>query len=86
MDLDAFDPGEMPAVGAPEPGGLDWYTVNDILKKCFETRDVVGCDIVEMSPVEGSFAPNFMAASLAYRMIGYKFRAPKQEKRRTRGR
>jgi agmatinase len=32
VDLDGLDPSIMPAVGTPEPGGLDWYQVCGLLK------------------------------------------------------
>lgn len=73
IDLDVFDPSEMPAVGAPEPGGLHWDEITGIVRKCFQLKEVVGCDIVELSPFENSFASNFTAASLAYKLVGYKY-------------
>jgi len=78
IDLDAFDPSEMPAVGTPEPGGLGWYQVLDILREVFQQRQVVGCDVVELSPVPGQNYSEFMAARLVYRIIGYygKFQKP----------
>ena len=33
FDVDALDPSIMPATGTPEPGGLDWYTAVDALKR-----------------------------------------------------
>ena len=73
FDLDAFDPAIMPATGTPEPGGLDWYTVLSLLKRVFETRDVVGFDIVELAPITGLSAPQFLVAKLYYKMLTYKF-------------
>lgn len=71
IDLDAFDPSEMPAVGTPEPGGLRWYQVLDVLRELFQRRRVVGCDVVELSPVPGQNYAEFMAAKLVYKIIGY---------------
>ena len=34
-------------------------------------REVVGSDFVELSPIEGFHAPDFLAARLIYRWIGY---------------
>lgn len=73
LDLDAFDPAYLPATGTPEPGGLDYYTVLDYLKKIFETKNVVGFDIVELAPIEGHRASEFLAAKLYYKMLSYKF-------------
>ncbi|MCB9236022.1 MAG: agmatinase [Bacteroidia bacterium] len=73
FDLDAFDPSIMPATGTPEPGGLDWYTTITFLRKVFEQRNVVGFDLVELAPIKGLKAPQFLAAKLYYKMLSYKF-------------
>jgi len=73
LDLDVFDPSIMPSTGTPEPGGLDWYTVTSFLRKVFAEKDVLGFDIVELAPIEGLRAPDFLAAKLFYKMLGYKF-------------
>lgn len=73
VDLDAFDPGIMPATGTPEPGGLRWNTAINFLKKVFSERNVVGFDIVELAPIDGFHAPEFLAAKLYYKMLSYKF-------------
>ncbi len=73
FDLDAFDPGIMPATGTPEPGGLDWYTTMIYLRKVFKTKNVVGFDIVELAPIDGLKSPQFLVAKLFYKMISYKF-------------
>lgn len=73
VDLDVFDPAFMPATGTPEPGGLDWYTVIGILRAACEGRRVVGLDVVELAPMPHNAAPDFLAAKLVYRLIGYVF-------------
>jgi len=72
IDLDVFDPGIMPAVGTPEPGGLDWFEVVDILRDVMRSDcSIVGFDIMELSPLPGIVAPDFLAAKLCYRMMGW---------------
>jgi agmatinase len=71
LDLDVFEPGLMPAVGTPEPGGLGWYTVLKILKRIGAQCDVLGCDVVELCPIPGVVSPDFLSAKLVYKMIGY---------------
>lgn len=71
LDVDVFDPSVMPATGTPEPGGLDWYTTLMILRHVFEKHRVVGCDVVELAPIPGMAAPDFMIAKLVYKLIGY---------------
>jgi arginase family enzyme len=31
VDLDCFDPATVPGVGTPEPGGLDWYELTEVV-------------------------------------------------------
>jgi agmatinase len=71
VDLDFFDPGAMPAVGTPEPGGIDWYGGLNILSEVFKRKKVIGFDVVELSPITGVVAPDFFAAKLVYRLMGY---------------
>lgn len=73
FDLDAFDSSIMPATGTPEPGGLDWYTTMNYLRQVFENKNVVGFDIVELAPIQGLKAPQFLVAKLFYKMLSYKF-------------
>lgn len=73
IDLDVFDPAIMPSTGTPEPGGLLWNETLDLLKMIFKNSEVVGCDIVELAPIQGFSAPDFMAAKLYYKLLSYKF-------------
>lgn len=71
FDLDFFDPSIMPAVGTPEPGGLLWQETLGLLRKVIENKNLVGLDLVELSPLPGIIAPDFLAAKLLYKIIGY---------------
>jgi len=73
IDVDGFDPAIMPATGTPEPGGFTWYEALALLRRVIERRRVVGCDVVELSPVPGLVAPNFMCAKLIYKILSYRF-------------
>ncbi len=70
IDLDGFDPSVAPGVGTPEPGGLLWYDVIDLIRLITKRKHVIGCDIVELAPVPGSIITDFLAAKLAYKIIG----------------
>ena len=70
IDLDVLDPSIMSAVGTPEPGGLGWHEIMRILRRVCTKRRVVGFDIVELCPAEGPAACAYLAAKLAYRLIG----------------
>jgi len=73
IDVDGFDPAIMPATGTPEPGGLSWYEALKLLRRVVERRTVVGCDLVELSPMPGHVAPNFLCAKLVYKILSYRF-------------
>ena len=71
IDLDCFDPGIMPAVGTPEPGGLSWYDVTSLFFNLTSTHQIIGFDLVELSPNQTNRAPDFLAAKLCYRLLGF---------------
>jgi len=73
IDLDVFDPSIMPSTGTPEPGGLLWYDVLELLKAVSNKKNVVGFDVVELCPDDRNKAPDFMAAKLIYKLLSYKF-------------
>ncbi len=73
IDVDGMDPAIMPATGTPEPGGLSWYEMLALLRATIERRDVIGCDVVELSPLPGLMAPNFLCAKLIYKILTYRF-------------
>ena len=73
IDVDGMDPAIMPATGTPEPGGLSWYEMLALLRATIERRDVVACDVVELSPLPGLMAPNFLCAKLIYKILTYRF-------------
>jgi agmatinase len=75
IDVDGFDPAIMPATGTPEPGGLGWLEALALIRRVVERRRVVGCDVVELSPMAGNVAPNFMCAKLIYKILTYRFGA-----------
>jgi agmatinase len=73
VDVDVFDSSVMPSTGTPEPGGLFWYDVMDLLRAVCQHRQVVGFDVVELCPREGLHAPDFLAAKLIYKLLSYRF-------------
>lgn len=76
FDLDALDPGALPATGTPEPGGLDWYEAVDLLRAVAARSRIVGFDVVELAPIPGQVASDFLAARLVYRLIGLALASP----------
>jgi agmatinase len=81
IDCDGLDPGIMPAVGTPEPGGLSWYEMLALLRRVIEARHVVGCDLVELCPIPGMVGPNFLCAKLIYKILSYRFAKDVRAKR-----
>jgi agmatinase len=71
IDVDGIDPALIPGVGTPEPGGMGWYDTLHFLRRLFETRTVLGCDVMELAPVADSVVSEFTTAKLVYKLIGY---------------
>ena len=71
IDADGFDPAVIPAVGTAEPNGLFWVETLQFLRRVFRERNVVGFDVVECAPIEGSILSEYTLAKLVYRLIGY---------------
>jgi len=71
IDVDVLDPSIMPAVGTPEPGGMQWQQVLDIIKSVALHKHIVGFDLMEFCPREGPAACAFLLAKVAYKFIGY---------------
>ncbi|MEZ4415257.1 MAG: agmatinase [Gemmatimonadota bacterium] len=73
FDVDYFDPSLVPSTGTPEPGGGDWYRTLRFLRRVFQERTVLAADIVELAPIPGLHAPDFLVAKLAYKFLGYRY-------------
>ncbi len=71
IDLDVLDPSIMSAVGTPEPGGMLWHEIINLLKLISNERKIIGFDVTELSPSEGSESCSYTAAKLVYKLIGY---------------
>lgn len=71
IDVDYFDPAIMPSTGTPEPGGGAWHPTLTLLERVFREKNVVGCDVVELAPIPGLVAPDFLAAKLVYKLIAF---------------
>jgi agmatinase len=71
FDIDYFDPALVPATGTPEPGGGWWYPTLALLRALFNAKTVVGMDLVELAPIGGQPASDFLAAKLIYKCLAY---------------
>ena len=74
FDLDGLDPALVPATGTPEPNGLLWTQALDIVRTVASTGRIVALDCVELAPIAGQHASDFLAAKLVYKMISYALR------------
>ena len=79
FDVDYFDPSLVPATGTPEPGGGLWYPTLALLRALFRAKRVIAMDLVELAPIGGQPASDFLAAKLVYKCIGYLADAPKAQ-------
>lgn len=50
IDADGLDPSVIPAVGAPQPGGITYPQTIDIIQGLFRKGRVLGLDFVELTP------------------------------------
>ena len=73
IDLDVLGPSIMPSTGTPEPGGLDWYTLLEVMESVIEKKNVIGMDVTELLPNPVNRAPDFLAAKLVYRVLSMIF-------------
>ena len=70
IDIDVIDPGLAPGTGTPEPGG---WTTRELIRilRGIEGMNVVGADIVEVSPAYDGAAETtgLAAAQVAYEVL-----------------
>jgi len=69
FDIDALDPSVAPGTGTPEIGGLTAWQGLQLIRGC-RGLDIVGCDIVEVSPpYDPSGNTALVAANLAFELL-----------------
>ena len=73
IDLDVFDPAIMPSTGTPEPDGLSYRQVLNLLKRIIAEHNVIGLDVVELCPNEINKAPDFLASKLIYQFLSMQY-------------
>jgi agmatinase len=78
FDIDGLDSSIMPATGTPEPGGLLWDETMDILRAAAAELNIVGADLLELSPRKELHACDFLAAKLVYKMLNHIFLGKKR--------
>lgn len=73
IDLCGLDAAIMPATATPQPGGVLWHQLMELIKQVCIKKNVVAADVVGLSPIADLTAPTFLAAKLIYKLIGYRF-------------
>ena len=73
IDLDVFDPSIMPSVGNPEPEGLFWNEILELIKKVAAEKEIIGIDIVEFNPNPLNKTPDVYTAKLVSKILAYVF-------------
>lgn len=73
IDLDVLDPAYMPSTGTPEPDGLAYREVINLLKIISQNHHIIGLDMVELCPNHENKAPDFLAAKLIYQFLSMNF-------------
>ncbi|MFZ1987008.1 MAG: agmatinase [Desulfatitalea sp.] len=82
VDVDVFDWSVIASTGTPEPGGMGWYETLELLHTIFQTKEVVGCDVVELAYRPHDPNSPFAVAKLIYKLIGFKFVRQEDRNRR----
>ena len=82
IDLDGLDPAVLPGTGTPEPGGLSYRQLVQLIKTIGVNRTVVGADVVELTKLEGSQVSEYTAAKIITKILIYCLgRGPRAEGR-----
>lgn len=70
IDVDGLDVSLIPATGTPEPDGLRWHETLGIIRTVArEAAQVLAFDVMELAPIEGHHASDFVAAKLTYKTM-----------------
>lgn len=74
VDLDGLDPSAVPGVSTPEPGGLSYRQVADLIKAVGQKRKVVAADINELVKIRGTHVSELTAAKIATKIFVFCFK------------
>jgi agmatinase len=72
LDLDVIDPGLLPGVGTPEPGGLTFQQLLSLFKT-LQNLHVIGFDLVELTPDYDPTQISSVTASVILREMIFAF-------------
>ncbi len=69
INLDVLDPACMPTVVKPEPGGLDWYALNNLIRMVAREKTIIGFDVTGLVPQKNGLHAHLLAAKLVYKTL-----------------
>ena len=76
IDIDGFDPSIAPGTGTPSHGGFLYYEVLELLQHLAKRCEIVGIDLVEVSPDhDPAGVTGFLAAQVLMNLLGFVFHA-----------
>ncbi|HDN01898.1 MAG: agmatinase [Thermoproteota archaeon] len=70
IDVDVFNPAEAPCVSSPEPGGLSWDNVVQLLRE-LSKLNIIAFDIVEFTPCTDGGRTAILVSTLIKKLISY---------------
>ena len=74
VDIDGFDPSIAPGTGTPSHGGFLYYEVLELLQLLSRRCEIVGIDLVEVSPDhDPAGTTGFLAAQVLMNLLGFVF-------------
>lgn len=74
IDIDGFDPSIAPGTGTPSHGGFIYYEVLEILQGLSSQGNIVGMDLVEVSPpYDPAGTTSILAAQVLMNAVGFIF-------------
>jgi len=74
IDIDGFDPSIAPGTGTPSHGGFLYYEVMEIIQGIVRLGNVIGMDLVEISPpYDPANVTSILAAQVLMNALGYIF-------------
>lgn len=81
FDIDGLSPDLCPNTGTPVPGGLSFhqacYLINQLVKV---GKKIIGFDLCEVAPAEGSEWNAIVGARVLYKLCGYSIRSQARKK------
>ncbi|RLG11894.1 agmatinase [Candidatus Pacearchaeota archaeon] len=70
LDIDVLDPSIAPGVGTPEPGGLNWEELLQILKLVVK-YNLIGMDLVEVMPLSCHQITEYIASKIIFKISAF---------------